>query len=203
MMNALKRALDRLALYFPAILMALFALGSWWLVKSLPGLFTEPQSKQVRHEPDYFLEHFSVKSFDSKGRLTRELSGDRAQHFPDTETLDISNVQLRTQNPNGDKLSALAERAVAKSDGSEVRFKGNVQFTQPRASKTDDANQSIELRSQELTAFLKEERLVSLSPVEIRRGADVFSADRMEMNSKTGEFELTGKVRGAVQAQKR
>lgn len=203
MMNALRRALDRLALYFPAILMALFALGSWWLVKSLPSLFTAPQSKQVRHEPDYFLESFSVKSFDRNGRLTRELSGDRAQHFPDTETLDISNVQMRGQNQNGKRVTAIAERAIAKSDGTEVRFKGNVQFTQPSRAAASDTDLSFQLRSQEITAFIKEERLVSLTPVEIRRGSDVFSADSMTMNSKTGEFELTGKVRGVVQAQKR
>ena len=88
MMDTLRRALDRLALYLPAVLMALFALGSWWLVRSLPSIFAEPTSKQVRQEPDYFLEHFSVKSFDKSGRLTRELSGDRAHHFPDTDTLD-------------------------------------------------------------------------------------------------------------------
>jgi lipopolysaccharide export system protein LptC len=203
MMNAFRRALDRLALYFPAILMAVFALGSWWLVKSLPSLFTEPQSKKVRHEPDYFLEHFSVKSFDSTGRLTRELSGDRAQHFPDTETLDISNVQMRGQNQNGKRVTARAERAVAKSDGTEVRFKGDVEFTQPSASPSSEADRFVQLRSQEITAFIKEERLVSLTPVEIRRGTDVFSADSMVMNSKTGEFELTGKVRGVVQPQKR
>ncbi|MFY8014304.1 MAG: LPS export ABC transporter periplasmic protein LptC, partial [Limnohabitans sp.] len=62
MMDTLKRALDRLALYLPAVLMALFALGSWWLVRSLPSFFAEPSTKQVRQEPDYFLEHFSVKS---------------------------------------------------------------------------------------------------------------------------------------------
>lgn len=32
---------------------------------------------------------FSVKSFDKQGRLMRELSGEHAQHFPDTDTLDI------------------------------------------------------------------------------------------------------------------
>ena len=62
MMNGIRRLLDRLALYLPAVLMALFALGSWWLVRSLPSLLAEPKSKQVRHEPDYFLSGFSVKA---------------------------------------------------------------------------------------------------------------------------------------------
>lgn len=200
MMDTLKRALDRLALYLPAVLMALFALGSWWLVRSLPSFFAEPSTKQVRQEPDYFLEHFSVKSFDKSGRLTRELSGDRAQHFPDTDTLDIRNVQMHGQNQDGTRVNARAERALAKGDGSQVIFKGSVHLTQPANTSSKSSQTSIELRSQEITAFVKEERLVSDVPVEIRRGQDVFSAERLEMDSKTGEYALIGKVRGVVNA---
>ena len=200
MMDTLRRALDRLALYLPAVLMALFALGSWWLVRSLPSLFAEPISKQVRYEPDYFLEHFSVKSFDKSGRLTRELSGDRAQHFPDTDTLDISNVQMLGQSQDGTSVHARAERALAKGDGSQVIFKGSVHLTQSASTTSKAPHPSIELRSQEIKAFVKEERLVSNVPVEIRRGQDIFSADRLEMDSKTGEYALIGKVRGVVNA---
>jgi lipopolysaccharide export system protein LptC len=200
MMDMLKRALDRLALYLPAVLMALFALGSWWLVRSLPSFFAEPSTKQVRQEPDYFLEHFSVKSFDKSGRLTRELSGDRAQHFPNTDTLDISNVQMHGQNQDGTSVNARAERALAKGDGSQVIFKGSVHLTQPASTSSKTSQASIELRSQEITAFVKEERLISDVPVEIRRGQDVFSAERLEMDSKTGEYALIGKVRGMVNA---
>lgn len=200
MMDTLRRVLDRLALYLPAVLMALFALGSWWLVRSLPSLFAEPISKQVRYEPDYFLEHFSVKSFDKSGRLTRELSGDRAQHFPDTDTLDISNVQMLGQSQDGTSVNARAERALAKGDGSQVIFKGSVHLTQSASTTSKAPYPSIELRSQEIKAFVKEERLVSNVPVEIRRGQDIFSSDRLEMDSKTGEYALIGKVRGVVNA---
>jgi lipopolysaccharide export system protein LptC len=200
MMNAIKRLLDRLALYLPALLMAIFALGSWWLVRSLPSFFAEPRTKQVRHEPDYFLEGFSVKSFDSKGRLTRELSGDRAQHFPDTDTLDISKVLMRGQNQEGTSVIARADRALAKGDGTQVIFTGDVHFTQPASTRNTQNPAATEMRSQEIKAFVKEERWVSDVPVEIRRGQDVFTAERMQMNSKTGEYELSGKVRGVVHA---
>jgi lipopolysaccharide export system protein LptC len=199
-MEALRRALDRLALYLPAVLMALFALGSWWLVRSLPSFLSEPPNKQVRHEPDYFLEHFSVKSFDKSGRLARELSGDRAQHFPDTDTLDIRNVQLQGQNQDGRRIHALAEQALAKGDGSQVIFTGNVHLTQSASTSGSAVQAGFELRSQALTAFVKEERLVSDVPVEIRRGKDIFTADSLQMNSKTGEYALNGKVRGVVNA---
>ena len=79
-MESIRRSLDRLALYLPGILMALFALGSWWLVRSLPTILNDAPAKSVRYEPDYYLEQFSVKSFDKQGRLTREVTGHRAKH---------------------------------------------------------------------------------------------------------------------------
>jgi lipopolysaccharide export system protein LptC len=202
MMNAFRLALDRLVLYLPAFLMALFALGSWWLVRSLPAFFNEPPTKAVRHEPDYFLEHFSVKSFDSTGRLTRELSGDRAQHFPDIDTLDISNVLMRGQNQEGQRVNASANRALAKSDGTQVTLLGDVQIIQPAMTTAKGTQAATEMRSQEIKSFMKEERLISEVPVEIRRGQDVFTASGMQLNSKTGEYELSGKVRGVIQASK-
>ena len=198
-MNRLRLAIDRFALYLPAVLMAIFALGSWWLVRSLPTFFNEAASKPVRQEPDYYLKSFSVKSFDSNGQLTRELSGDQAQHFPDTDTLDIRNVKLRGQNQDGQRVNALADRALAKGDGSLLTLLGNVQVTQsPNGSK--GLQTPTVMRSQEIKAYLKEERLVSDLPVEIRRGTNVFTAQAMQMNSKTGVYELSGKVRGVLHA---
>ena len=131
MMQSIRRSLDKLALYLPGILMALFALGSWWLLRSLPSITTDAPTQTVRLEPDSYLEQFSVKSFDKQGRLTREVSGHRAQHFPNTDTLEISNVTLRGQNPNGQRN-------------------------------------------------------------------DVFTANSMQLNSKSGEYELKGQVRGVI-----
>jgi lipopolysaccharide export system protein LptC len=136
MIESIRRSLDKLALYLPGILMALFALGSWWLLRSLPSILTDAPTQTVRLEPDYYLKHFSVKSFDKQGRLTREVSGHRAQHFPYNDTLDISNVTLRSQDANGQRH-------------------------------------------------------------------DVFTADSMQLNSKSGEYELKGQVRGVIEARQR
>lgn len=201
-MEAIRRALDSLALYLPGLIMAIFALGSWWLVRSLPTLLNDAPTKAVRQEPDYYLNQFSVQSFNSSGRLIKEISGKRAQHFPDSDTLEISDVVLQGVNPNGKRFNARADRALAKGDGSEMTLMGDVLLTQHASSKNNGLS-PIELRSQKLNTMTKEERLFSDVPVEIRRGQDVFTANSMRLNSQTGEYELTGKVRGVIQAAKR
>jgi lipopolysaccharide export system protein LptC len=201
-METIRRALDSLALYLPGLVMAIFALGSWWLVRSLPTLLNDAPTKAVRQEPDYYLNQFSVQSFNSSGRLIKEISGKRAQHFPDSDTLEISDVVLQGVNPNGKRFNARADRALAKGDGSEMTLMGDVLLTQHASSKNNGLSPT-ELRSQKLNTMTKEERLFSNVPVEIRRGQDVFTANSMRLNSQTGEYELTGKVRGVIQAAKR
>jgi lipopolysaccharide export system protein LptC len=201
-MENIRRALDSLVLYLPGLVMAIFALGSWWLVRSLPTLLNDAPTKAVRQEPDYYLNQFSVQSFNSSGRLIKEISGKRAQHFPDSDTLEISDVVLQGVNPNGKRFNARADRALAKGDGSEMTLMGDVLLTQHASSKNNGLS-PIELRSQKLNTMTKEERLFSNVPVEIRRGQDVFTANSMRLNSQTGEYELTGKVRGVIQAAKR
>lgn len=127
MIASIRRSLDQLSLYLPAILMAVFALGSWWLVRSLPNLLNETSVKSERYEPDYYLEQFSVKSFDKQGRLSREVSGHRAKHYPDTDTLEISNVTLRRQNANGQRDDIFsANSMVLNNKTSEYELTGQV-----------------------------------------------------------------------------
>ena len=201
MMDAIRRALDRLTLYLPGLLMVIFALGSWWLLRSLPTLLNDTPTQSVREAPDYYLSQFSVKSFDSKGRLNKEISGKGAQHFHDSDTLEISDVVMQGVNPAGKPFNARADRALAKGDGSQMTLLGNVLLTQ-QASSQNNALAPTELRSQKVNTQAKDERMSSDVPVEIRRGQDVFTANSMRLNSQTGEYELTGKVRGLIQARK-
>ena len=86
-MNAspvLRKAWDRLTLSLPLLVMLVLALGSWWLVRSMPDLWSAPRDKVVRKDPDYKLHEFVVKVFDAQGRLVREVLGDEGRHYPDT-----------------------------------------------------------------------------------------------------------------------
>jgi lipopolysaccharide export system protein LptC len=98
-------------LYLPLILMGILALGSWWLVRSMPEMFYADDNKPVRKEPDYRLENFSVKSFDANGRMTREVLGDKARHYPDVDEMHIDQVRVYAESETGVKINAKADKA--------------------------------------------------------------------------------------------
>lgn len=190
----LRRVLDRLSIYLPLILMGFLALGSWWLVRSMPSIVYADENKPVRKDPDYQLEKFSVKSFDNTGRMSREVQGDKGRHYPDVDEMHIDKVRIYAESETGVKIHASADSGVATGDGERVTLVG-----QAIAIRAADAQSPrMQLRGERLLALVKEEKLLSSDPVEITRDQDVFNALTMNFNSKSGEYQLDGRVRGVL-----
>ena len=197
-LHLIRNAFDRLALYLPALVMGLFALSSWWLVRSVPDLHSPTEAKSVRKEPDYFLHGFSVKSFDANGRLTRELQAAHARHYPEFDVLDMDTVLIQAIDEQGQKVVARADHAQSQADTqqreAQTLLSGNANVV--RINPKDGVR--TELRSEKLIAYEKGDRVVSETPVEVRRGPDLFSGETMELNGGSGEYRLQGRVRGMI-----
>lgn len=199
-MIALLRALwDRLSLYLPVILMGLLALGTYWLVRSTPLLTPPEQVAATRHEPDYYLHRFSVRTFDGAGRLKSEVLGAQARHYPDTDTLEISQARIRSIDAEGRLTTATANLALTNGDGSEVQLFGNAQVVrEPAVTPGGQPLPRVEFRSEFLHAFIDAERVKSHKPVEIVRGHDIFTADAMEFDNLDRVMQLNGRVKGVL-----
>jgi lipopolysaccharide export system protein LptC len=190
----LRKAWDRLTLYLPLLVMLVLALGSWWLVRSMPDLWSAPKEKVVRKDPDYNLREFVVKVFDAQGRLVREVLGDEGRHYPDTDELHIEQVIFKAQTEAGQRLNAVGHKGIATGDGERVTLLGDA-----RAVREADGDlPRIELRGEKIIALIKAEKLLSSDPVQITRGADVFTANSMDFDIQSGHYQLSGHVRGTL-----
>jgi lipopolysaccharide export system protein LptC len=198
-MNALRSAWDKLTLYVPVILMGVFALGTYWLVRSTPALLAPVPVPLVQHEPDYFMRGFSVKTFDASGRLKSEVFGTEARHYPDTDTLEIDGVRIRSFDAAGRLTTATARRALTNSDASEVQLFGDALVVrEPLLDKAGRLQPRMEFRSEFLHAFMETERVKSDKPVDLRRGNDRFTADSMDFDNLSRVMQLTGRVKGTL-----
>lgn len=198
-MIVLRMAWERLSLYLPVILMAVLALGTYWLVRSTPLLLAPAPEAAARHEPDYFMRKFSVKSFDDSGRLTSEVTGLDARHFPDTDTLEIDQVRIRSFDQDGRLTTATAKRAVTNADASEVQLFGAARVVrEPVLDKAGQMQPRMEFRGEFLHAFMESERVKSHLPVELTRGNDRFTADSMDFDNRNRVMLLQGRVKGTL-----
>jgi lipopolysaccharide export system protein LptC len=185
---------DRLSLYMPLLVMLVLALASWWLVRSMPDLWSAPKDKVVRKDPDYNLRHFVVKVFDAQGRLVREVMGDEGHHFPETDELHIQQVTFKAQTDTGQHLNAVGRTGMATGDGERVTLLGDAVAVR----EATDEWPRIELRGEKIIALIKAEKLLSSDPVQITRGADKFTANTMDFDIQSGHYQLSGRVRGTL-----
>lgn len=199
MISLLRAAWERLSLYLPVVLMGVLALGTYWLVRSTPMLIQPDQVAAARHEPDYFLRRFSVKTFDADGRLKSEVLGAEARHYPDTDTVEINQARIRSIDAQGRLTTATANRALTNGDGSEVQLFGNAQvIREPILNPAGPQQARLEFRSEFLHAFMDTERIKSHKPVEIVRGRDTFTADAMDFDNLDRVMQLNGRVKGVL-----
>jgi lipopolysaccharide export system protein LptC len=191
--------LDRLSIYLPIIIMGVFALGTWWLVRSTPGPLEAEVVRPVRHEPDYFMRQFALKTFDASGRLKSEITGVEAHHYPDTDLLEIQQVRMRSFNEAGQLTVATANLALSKGDGSEVQLLGNAHVVREAGTTVGgSAVPRLEFRGEFLHAFVETERLKSHLPVVLVRGADQFTADALDYDNLSRVIDLRGRVHGVL-----
>ena len=194
---------DRLSIYLPIVLMGLFALATFWLIRSAPAAIETLPGKPVRHEADYFLRNFSIKAFDVQGKLKNEVSGAEARHFPDTDTLEIDTVRMRAIGENGLPTVATARRAVSDATGDDVQLFGDVHVQRQQApGKSGTERGPAEYRSEYLHVQSDLGKATTHLPVVISQGQDRFSGDAMAYDDNTSVIELTGRVRGVLSPQK-
>lgn len=190
---------DRVAIYAPLAMMGALALGTYWLVRNTPVALPVETVKEARHEVDYFLNKFTVKTFDEKGQLKSDLFGVEARHYSDTDILEIDAVRIRSVSLKGRVSNATANRGYVNGDGSEVQLAGNAVVVR-EAGKDVDGKEAprMEFRGEFLHAFLNDERVQSHKPVLLIRGQDQFTGDTFDYNNLDQVANLKGRVRGLL-----
>ena len=187
------RLRDALSTYLPLLLMALLALGTWWLVKNTPTIAAPTAATEVRRDPDYTMTQFAIERFDRNGQLRVRIDGDRLQHFPDTDRYEIDQARIRSRSPDGQMTLAVAQRALANGDISEVQLVGGAQVTNQGLNGA-----TLEIRSEFLHAFLVTERVQTHLPVQVNDGVNDLRAGGLDYDHGRRLLELKGRVRALL-----
>lgn len=196
----LRTLLQSLSLYLPVLLMALLALGTWWLARHTPSREGPSQTPPIhKHEPDYYMRNFTVRNFDAQGSQASQLSGRELRHYPDSDTFEIDAAQLRAVR-EGRVTTGQARRAISNADGSEVQMVGNAVVIR-EALRDAQGRQwpRIEFHGEYLQVYTRSERVRSHKPVlilrEINGRVDRFEADSLSYDNAERVADLIGRTR--------
>lgn len=193
------RFVDQATASLPIVLMALLAAGTWWLVKNTPVPDEPRPPAELRHEPDYTMGQFSVQHYTPAGRPRTYLEGQEMRHYPDTDTLEIDEVRVRSLDEQGRPLVATARRALANGDASEVQLIGGARVVrEPSGAPGSRDARRLEFEGEFLHVFTDQERVQSHLPVVLRQGSMQVTGQQMTYDNLARVLELRGQVRGTI-----
>ena len=179
---------DRAASLFPLAMLVLLAALTFWLNRVIEDDRTRgPQ----RHDPDYWVERFEVRRFDSDGKLQHTLVADRLLHYPDDDTTIVTApaITYHQQAPS----EVTARMAYIGKDGKEVDLVDNVRVV--RHSATGDSPPTV-LETRALKVFPDDEKARSRDPVLVTQGDSVMRGSGLDLDNKSGITVLHGRVTG-------
>jgi lipopolysaccharide export system protein LptC len=187
------RTRELLGAYLPLLLMALLALGTWWLVKNTPRPVAGGEGAPLRHDPDYEMSDFAITRFGVDGRPTVRIEGTYLRHFPDTDRIEIESARMQANSPDGRVTRARAARALSNGDGSEWQLSGGAHVVAQMRS-----GPPLELDSEFLHVIVPTERIRSHLPVIVRQGNDEIRAGGgIDADNLAQQMQLAPPVRAS------
>jgi lipopolysaccharide export system protein LptC len=191
-------------LYLPLALMALLALGTYWLYRNTPGTPVIEASKPMKHEADYFMRGFSVRTFGPDGKLKSEIRGESMRHFPDTDTLEIEAVRMKAPRDATYVTIATAHKAISNADGSEVQLVGQARVKRELLPGVNTENeQPMAFEGEFLHVFALTERVRSHLPVTVIRGKDRIESASLDFSYLDRNATFSGRVNARFDAKPR
>lgn len=159
---------------------------SFWLDSAVA-----PDSQHTgpaRHDPDYWVDNFSVKRFDAEGRPLNMLHGRKMTHFPDTDTTLVENPKLTFfRHPTVELNASLG---VIGKDGKEIILRDRVHIRREGIA----GNFPLDVRTAAMTLYPETEQARVTSKVVITQGSSILSGSAMSLDNKTGISILSGPV---------
>lgn len=175
----------------PLLLIGSLAGLTFWL-QSVSDMPVGGRDGRLRHDPDFIVEGFSVRRFDSTGALQHTLVAQRMAHFPDDDStrVDAPRVTFHGAAP----LQLGADTALVSQDAKEVRLDGNV-----RLLRSGNGSPDTLVATSTLTLFPDEETARTDAPVTITQGRSIVTGRGLTADNRVKIINLGGPVRGTIE----
>ncbi|ARU03310.1 LPS export ABC transporter periplasmic protein LptC [Comamonas serinivorans] len=197
--NLRDQATSQLGIYLPVLVMALIALGSWWLLRNAPSYDMAAPPKVVRHEPDYFMRDFEVQQYSAAGQLNNQLQGREMLHYPDTDSFTIDQPVFVDRDEQGRRMDAHAKRGTSNQDGSVIELFDDAHV---RRVAPDASEPPLSFAGNHLRVFADDKRVESDQSVVLTRGQQVFKGGTLRYDHTSGQAQLGEPVTAMLPGQR-
>jgi lipopolysaccharide export system protein LptC len=181
---------DRAASLFPLAMLVLLAALTFWLNRVIQG--DNPRGPQ-RHDPDYWVERFEVRRFNTEGKLQHTIVADNLLHYPDDDTTIVATPHVTYHQKPPTEI--FARMAYVGKDGKEIDLVDNVRVVRHSA---EAGAPSTVLETRTLKIFPDSEKGHTNDPVVITQGKSIMNGTGLDIDNRSGISVLYGRVTGTL-----
>ncbi len=182
---------DRLSVWFPAGLLLLLALLTFWLDRMVQVPMPKKDGSS-RHDPDYWVENFTATRMGLDGMPLHVLVAGKMLHYPDDDSTYLTRPHLTQYAKGQPPVHIEALKGQVSSNGENAYFTGDVKVTREAAPGKSELNMTTSyLHVVPDREFAETDREVT-----IRDATTRVSGTGMELNSKTRIIKLLSRVKG-------
>lgn len=192
---------DRLARWFPVLLLAILAGLTYWLNIQVQ-LPSSSGDASKRHDPDYYLDNFTGTRLGPDGKVRQTLSATHLEHFPDDNTIHLQRPTFVATDPEKPPMRISAQRGMVTASGNDAYFYGDVHAVRDAPSDPQQGGGAITLVTEYLHVVPDKDLAETDRPVTITEPRAIIHAVGMQLNSKTRVMKLSSQVRGQFTSQK-
>ncbi|HQU49252.1 MAG TPA: LPS export ABC transporter periplasmic protein LptC [Casimicrobiaceae bacterium] len=199
----LRRFLDRLTAWSPALMLGALAALTYWLDAQVGGA-PDKDARPTRHEPDMFIENFRAVSLGPDGTPRQSLTARRAEHFPDDRTSEFVEPRLALSDPGRPSLELTAKHGKLSADQNDAWFTGNVRAVRdaPAGDTTEPSpGGKMTLTTEALHVAIREERIDTDQPVTIEDARGIIRGVGLDFDNVAKTARLRGRISGTIEPQ--
>ena len=173
------------------LLVILIAAFSNWLLSSFE---TKPLGikKEVRHDPDYFIDQFVATQLNQSGKPRYRLEADKLNHYPDDDSIELTRLKLKLFRVKLPAWTAEADEGLVLKKGTLIKLKGHVVMQRPK-SRNEAA---VKLVTRNLVIYPQKEYAETAAAVKITSADSIIEATGMKVYLADGRLELLSDTRG-------
>lgn len=189
--------MERLAAWFPVMLLAAVAAVTVWLDRQVQP--PEPVANaKARHDPDYIVDNFTVTRIGPDGVVRYKLTARKMQHYPDDDTTDLEAPKLVNFRGANVTVTATAKTATLSSNGDDAYLKDDVRLVRAAyANRSELTVRTTWLHVIPDTGIAKTDR-----PVRIEDATTLITSNGLEFNNDTHILKFLSNVRGRYEIPK-
>lgn len=191
---------DRLPGLVAILLLGLLVAGTWWASDyTLQSIQVDPP-RRLTHERDSWSDHFVMVRTDPQGRAINRLEGAAMEHFPDTDSYDITTPKAISRQEGDPTTVGTANFGTLDRQGNRIVLNGDAQL-----KRLPDANhQLLDVRSDQLIIEPDQGLVYTDHPAVVINGRSTLRGTGMHYDNHTRQLTVTSasdvKISGEDQA---